>query len=152
MIAIMKVVTITRPEPDHWAVILTILKTANFHAIGGAEMPEFPLSECFVALCESRLVGVAGYKILDEKTAKTTLLAVHPDYRRRGIGIQLAQARIECLRNLGIKQVFTNCDNREVISWNERHFGFRKTGKLIPKLEDFGRKDKDHWVNLVAEI
>ena len=148
----MEIATIIRPGPGHSEAILAVLETANFHAIGGAEMAEFPLSDCFVALCESRLAGVAGYKILDKITAKTTLLAVHPDYRRRGIGIQLAQARIECLRNLGIKQVFTNCDDPEVISWNERHFGFRKTGKLIPKLEDFGRKDKDHWVNLVAEI
>jgi len=152
MITIMEVVTIIRPDPGHWGAILAILKTANFHAIGGAEMPEFPLSDCFVARCESRLVGVAGYKILDEKTAKTTLLTVHPDYRRRGIGIQLAQARLEYLRNQGIKRLFTNCDDPEVISWNERHFGCCKTGKLIPKLEDYGRKDKDHWVNLVVKL
>jgi N-acetylglutamate synthase-like GNAT family acetyltransferase len=152
MIAIMELVAIIRPEPDRWDDILTILKTANFHAIGGAEMPEFPLSDCFVALCESQLAGVAGYKILDATTAKTTLLAVHPDYRRRGIGLQLAQARLEYLRSQGIKQVFTNCDDPEVISWNERHFGFHKTGKLIPKLEDYGCKDRDHWINLFVEI
>ena len=152
MIAPMDTVTIIRPDPGHREAILAILKTANFHAIGGAEMAEFPLPDCFVATCGTQLVGVAGYRVLDEETAKTTLLVVNPDSRRKGIGIQLQQARIEYLRSRGIKLLFTNCDNPEVISWNERHFGFRKTGKLIPKLEDFGLRDKDHWVNLVAEL
>lgn len=114
---------------------MAILRTANFHVIGGAEMAELPLPDCFVAICGARLVGVAGCKVLNDKTAKTTLLTVHPDYRCRGIGMQLQQARIEYLRNQGIKRLFSNCDDPKVISWNERHFGFRKTGKLIPKLE-----------------
>lgn len=69
----------------------------------------------------------------------------------RGADIQLHQARIEYLRKRGIKRLPTNCDAQNVICWNERHFGFCRTGKLIPKPEDYDPRDKDYWFNLFAE-
>ncbi len=152
MITVSKEITIMRPRSNDWEAILEILKTANFHQIGGAEMSEFPLCDCFIAVDNLTPVGVAGYKMLDPTTAKTTLLTVHPDYRGRKIGIRLQQSRFAFLRDKGIKTIYTNCDDPAVIRWNERHFGFRKTGQLIPKVHEFGRKDKDHWVNLVADL
>ena len=152
MITVIEKLTITRPDSNHWQAILQILETANFHHIGGAEMSEFPLCDCFIAIDNLTTVGVAGYKVLDPTTAKTTLLTVHPDYRGQRIGVCLQQARFDFLRNQGIKRIYTNCDDPAVIRWNEQRFGFRKTGKLIPKIHEFGRKDKDHWVNLVADL
>lgn len=126
---------------------------ANFDRIGGAEMPVFPLSDCFVARTQDgRIVGVAGYRILDQHTAKTTLLAVDPVCRRQGIGEALQRARMDFLRAQGIRRLYTNCDDEHVIRWYEAHFGYRRTGERIPKVEPFGRPDKSEWICLVVEL
>ncbi len=145
-------VQIRRPKEDEWDRILEILKTANFHRIGGCEMPEFPLSDCFVAVAGRRVIGVAGYKILDATTAKTTLLAVDPERRRDAVGIALHGARQDFLRGRGIKTLYTNADDERVINWYMRHFGYEPTGKRIPKVESFGREDRSEWVNLKVEL
>ena len=146
------VVEIRRPRDDEWDPILDVLKTANFHRIGGTEMPEFPLSDCFVALVDDRVVGVAGYRILDETTAKTTLLAVDPAFRSLCVGTDLHRTRIQFLHDRGITTLYTNTDDERVVNWYIRHFGYRKTGDLIPKTEPFGRPDKDHWINLQVDL
>ena len=143
---------IRRPREDEWERILEILETANFHHIGGQEMPEFPLSDCFVAVADGRVVGVAGYKILDATTAKTSLLAVDPEHRGAAVGIALQTARQDFLRARGIKELYTNSDDESVIEWYMRHFGYKPTGKRIPKLESFGRDDKTEWINMKVEL
>ncbi len=143
---------IRRPVPEEWPRILEILETANFHHIGGPEMPSFPLSECFVAAVDGTVFGVAGYRVLDETTAKTTLLAVDPEYRGRSAGAALHRARQEFLRTLGIKTLYTNSDDARVIAWYERVFGYKPTGKRIAKLAPFGRSDKHEWINLMVEL
>jgi GNAT superfamily N-acetyltransferase len=144
--------TIRRPVLADWPRVLEILETANFHRIGGLEMPAFPLSDCFVAVIDGTVVGVAGYRILDKVAAKTTLLTVDPLYRGNGIGSKLQQERMRFLREQGIKVLYTNCDDPDVIEWNIRHFGFRDTGERIPKVEPYGRDDKHEWVHLTAEL
>ncbi len=145
-------VQIRRPKEDEWDQILEILKTANFHRIGGREMPEFPLSDCFVAVAGESVIGVAGYRILDATTAKTTLLAVDPEHRRHAVGIALHGARQDFLRGRGIKTLYTNADDERVINWYMRHFGYEPTGARIPKVESFGREDKSEWINLKVEL
>jgi N-acetylglutamate synthase-like GNAT family acetyltransferase len=75
-------IEIRRPTEADWDGVLAVLSTANFHAIGSSEMPTFPLEDCFVATAEGKVIGVGGYRILDTETAKTTLLAVDPAWRR----------------------------------------------------------------------
>jgi N-acetylglutamate synthase-like GNAT family acetyltransferase len=145
-------VQIRRPREDEWDRILEILETANFHHIGGQEMPEFPLGDCFVAVADGRVIGVAGYKILDATTAKTSLLAVDPEHRGAAVGIVLQTARQDFLRAQGIKELYTNSDDERVIDWYMRHFGYKPTGKRIPKLESFGRDDKTEWINMKVEL
>lgn len=145
-------VQIRRPREDEWDRILEILETANFHHIGGLEMPEFPLNDCFVAVLDGRVIGVAGYKILDATTAKTSLLAVDPEHRGGAVGITLQTARQDFLRAQGIKELYTNSDDERVIDWYMRHFGYKPTGKRIPKLESFGRDDKTEWINMKVEL
>ncbi len=145
-------VQIRRPREDEWDRILEILETANFHHIGGQEMPEFPLGDCFVAVADGRVIGVAGYKILDATTAKTSLLAVDPEHRGAAVGIALQTARQDFLRAQGIKELYTNSDDERVIDWYMRHFGYKPTGKRIPKLESFGRDDKTEWINMKVEL
>jgi N-acetylglutamate synthase-like GNAT family acetyltransferase len=143
---------VRRPVDTDWPQILTILEQANLHKIGGLEMPEFPLSDCFVAESGDELLGVCGYKILDEETAKSTLTAVLQEHRGSGVATGLKRVCIEFLRRQGIKRMYSNCDDPRTISWNVRNFGFRPTGVTIAKVEPYGRPDVDHWVNLVADL
>ena len=131
--------------------VLAVLRTANFDDIGSPEMPEFPLSECFVAVADGNIVGVGGYHILDAENAKTTLLAVHPAWRGLGIGNMLQEVRLDIMKAAGVKRIYTNTDDDAVIAWLERHYSFRRSGKLVPKVYPFGRSDRDHWVNMVWE-
>jgi N-acetylglutamate synthase-like GNAT family acetyltransferase len=144
-------IEIRRPSESDREEILSVLRTANFDAIGSSEMPDFPLSDCFIAVSGEKIVGVGGYRILDADTAKTTLLAVDPAWRGRGIGTRLQTARLEVMKAAGVKRIYTNTDDEAVIAWLERRHGFRRSGELIAKLRPFGRADRDHWVNLVWE-
>ncbi len=139
---------IRRPSLNDWDQMLSILKKENFDNIGGEEMRDFPLKDCFIAASGEEVIGLAGYKILDSNTAKTSLLAVKKEYREMGIGVLLQNTRIQYLRNKNIKVLYTNCDNEKVVSWNIRHFGFKKTGETIAKTESFGLLDKNEWVSL----
>lgn len=143
---------IRRPCLNDWDQMLSILRKENFDNIGGEEMRDFPLKDCFIAVCGKEVIGLAGHKILDSNTAKNTLLAVKKEYRKMGVGTSLVKTRMQYLRNKGIKVLYTNCDNEKVISWNMRHFGFKKTGKKIPKTESYGLLDKDEWVNLKLNL
>lgn len=141
-----------RPFENEWSQVMSLLKIANFENIGGKEMKKFDPEDCFVAIYKNKVVGVAGHDILDNKTAKTTLLVIAPEMRGQGIGIKLVLKRLEYLRNQGIEHLYTNCDDPKVMSWNCRHFGFRPTGKILPKLEPYGRPDKDSWSNFRLEL
>jgi GNAT superfamily N-acetyltransferase len=128
--------------------MLEILAHANYDHIGGSEMEQFPLEDAFVAEWEGRIAGLCGYRILDAENAKTTLMVVDPAYRGKGLGIVLQRARMDHLRQRGLRYLYTNCDDESVIAWYERHFGYEKTGGTIPKTEDFGLAEKREWTTL----
>lgn len=131
--------------------VMAVLETANFHHIPSEEMPEFDLSQCFVAEIDGRIVGVAGYTRIDEGRGKTTLMAVHPSARGQGIGLLLQGKRMSELKSLGCKSVVTNADRPEVVSWYEKHFGYRKIGSL-QKQHEFGDPTIDHWTTMEADL
>lgn len=145
-------VVIRRPKAEEWPRILEVLEAANFHHIGGPEMPEFPLSDCFVAALDGTVIGVAGYRVLDKTTAKTTLLAVDPEFRGHNAGVALHTARQDFLRRQGIQTLYTNSDDERVIAWYQRVFGYETTGKRTPKLAPFGRNDKHEWIGLMVRL
>lgn len=154
--------TIRRPTEADWPRVLEILESANFHRIGGPEMPSFPLADFFVAevahgpggapVVGGLVVGVGGYRRLDAVTAKTTLLAVDPAWRGSPIGAALQRRRQDYLRELGVKRLYTNVDDARAVTWYRRLFGYRPTGERIPKQEPFGRADKNEWINLMVEL
>lgn len=131
--------------------ILELMKTANMHYIPSPEMPDLDWRCFFVAKVDGRIVGAAGYKILSPTEAKTTLMAVHPDYRRYGIGRALQERRMFALRQKGIKRLITNADIPETISWYKKHFGYKEIGRL-KKLHEFGRSDIDEWTTLETDL
>lgn len=131
--------------------ILGIMKTANMHIIPSPEMPELDWKCFFVAKSEGEIVGAAGYKILSPSEAKTTLMAVHPDYRRLGIGGKLQERRMLALSEQGIKVLITNADLPETIKWYEKYFGYKEIGKL-KKMHEFGQPEIDEWTTLQTNI
>ncbi len=131
--------------------ILAILETANMHYVPSPEMPDLDWRCFFVAKTEERIVGTAGYKILSATEAKTTLMVVHPNFRRFGIGKMLQERRMLAMRDYGIKTLTTNADIPETIAWYKRHFGYKEVGKL-KKLHEFGRTDIDEWTTLRTNL
>jgi ribosomal-protein-alanine N-acetyltransferase len=131
--------------------ILEIMKTVNMHKVPSPEMPELDSRCFFIAKVDGKIVGAAGYKILSASKAKTTLMAVHPDYRRFGIGRLLQEKRMLVLSDKGIKTLVTNADIPETISWYKKNFGYKEKGKL-KKLHDFGRSDINEWTTLETDL
>jgi N-acetylglutamate synthase-like GNAT family acetyltransferase len=131
--------------------ILKILETANMHNVPSPEMPELDWSCYFVARADGRIIGSAGYKILSPTSAKTTLMAVLPEYRRFGVGRALQERRMLALAERGIIELTTNADVPESIEWYKKHFGYREVGKL-KKLHEFGRPDIAEWTTLKTDL
>lgn len=134
--------------------MLSVLETANMHVIPSAEMHDFDVGTWHVAEHDGRLVGVAGFDIWrcdDRVVGKTTLLAVHPDARGKGIGMRLQALRMQLMREAGAERVVTNADRPETVAWYERHFGYRRVGE-VPKLQEFGASDVDRWTTLEARL
>jgi len=131
--------------------VLRVLASANFRPVPSPEAPEFDLDRFFVTELDGEIVGAAGYKVLPDGSGKTTLMAVDPRYRRRGIGHRLQAARMDTMHRLGCTRVVTNADRPETIEWYERKFGYRKIGTL-EKLHEFGDPDVSHWTTLEADL
>ena len=121
------------------------------HYIPSAEMPELDLQCCCVAEVKTRIVSMSGYKILTPDEAKTTLMAVLPEFRGWGIGLALQKWRMNELCKRGIKSLVTNADRPETIAWYKQHFGYQEIG-TIPKGHEFGHPDISHWTTLQVDL
>jgi ribosomal-protein-alanine N-acetyltransferase len=131
--------------------ILCIMKTVNMHNVPSPEMPELDWKCFFVAKVDGEIVGAAGYKILSQTEAKTTLMAVLPEHRRLGIGRLLQEKRMKTLCEKGIKTLTTNADIPETITWYKKYFGYKEVGK-VKKVHEFGRPDIVEWTTLKADL
>jgi ribosomal-protein-alanine N-acetyltransferase len=131
--------------------MIDVLRGVNMHRIPSPEMPELDWRHCCVALIEGRVVGLSGYRLLPDGTAKTTLMAVLSEYRGLHLGHALQTWRMRLLRELGIRTLVTNADRPETIEWYKRHFGYRAVGH-VPKEHEFGRSDIDSWTTLQVDL
>lgn len=70
-------------------------------------------------------------------------IAVHPSYRRKGIGSALLLRTIENLKKMGVKMVYLECrvSNRAAIKFYEKH-GFR----IIKRVPSYYRDGEDAYV------
>ena len=143
--------TIVSAEEKDINYILQIMKYANMHNVPSPEMPELDWKCFVVAKMDGRIVGAAGYKITSRTEAKTTLMSVHPDFRKYGIGRALQARRMRALCEQGIKTLITNADIPETIEWYKKHFGYKEIGKL-KKIHEFGRPDIDEWITLQTDL
>jgi len=134
--------------------MLRVLETVNMHRIPSPEMHDFDLGRWYVAEDDGELIGVSGFRLLrkpEGTIGKTTLLAVHPDHREKGVGRALQELRLELMRDEGALRVVTNADRPETIEWYQRNFGYMAVGRT-PKLHEFGLVDVDHWTTLEAPL
>lgn len=132
--------------------IYDIMKQWNMHHIPSPEMEKIDISCFFIAkLKTGEIVGAAGYKIIDEERAKTTLLGVKPEYLGFGIGKALQIKRMEAVYfDEGRSFLTTNADRAEVIVWYKKHFGYKEIGKLSKKCA-FGLVS-EKWTTLQTNL
>ena len=131
--------------------IIEVLKPWNMHHIPSAEMEMIDFNTFFIAKMNNKIVGVSGYKILSKDKAKTTLLAVYPEFQGSGIGKALQDIRLETMYKAGIKKVITNADRPDIILWYKKHYGYREIGKL-KKVASFGLDESEHWTTLEMDL
>jgi ribosomal-protein-alanine N-acetyltransferase len=140
--------------PSDREAMLDVLRTVNMHCVPSPEMHDFDVGRWYVAESEGGVIGVAGFRLVgpdDAPLGKTTLLAVAPDHRERGVGRALQELRMRRMRDAGARRVVTNADRPSTIAWYERHFGYRRVGE-VPKLHEFGLPDVDRWTTLEASL
>lgn len=136
---------------DELEAILAVMEPANMHDRESPEMPALDLDRFFVAELEGEIVGAAGWELIDDELAKTTLLAVLPQARGRRIGEALQRARMEAMARAGARRVRTNADRPPTIAWYKREFGYEEVGRL-EKVASFGDPEVDAWTTLEAPL
>ena len=105
----------------------------------------------FVAEAGGRIVGTCSYIVHSADLAETASLAVDPSFKGGGVGFLLQQARLEEMRQRGIKTVRTETDRPDTIRWYVERFGYRIVG-TNPKKHAFSLTDVDHWSVLELEL
>lgn len=137
-------------ESDRQA-ILDVMRPWNMHHIPSPEMEEMDISSYFVARMDGKVDGAAGYKVISQTLAKTTLLGVLPEQMKLGIGKALQNKRLQHLYRIGVKTIITNSDRPETIEWLKKSYGFREIGTL-KKISSFGDPSIDHWTTLEMDL
>lgn len=105
----------------------------------------------FVAEAEGRIVGTCSYIVHSADLAETASLAVDPACKGGGVGHLLQQARLDEMRERGIKTVRTETDRPETIRWYVERFGYRVVG-TNPKKHAFSLTDIDYWTVLELDL
>ncbi len=142
---------VERAGPGDREAILKVMETWNMHHVPSPEMPELDLSCFFVARDGGAIVGAAGYRIVGPARGETTLHAVLPEHKGRGIGRALQDARLEAMRRAGVETVVTNADRPESIDWYRTRYGYRVVG-TVEKLCPFGDPTVPRWTTLELDL
>lgn len=90
---------------------------------------------CFdVAIVAGQTAGFQySVRGIEDKSVHLVRITVHPDMQRRGVGLSLMTAALECYKRLGINQITLNTqlDNLDSHRLYER-LGFIRTGDRVP--------------------
>jgi ribosomal protein S18 acetylase RimI-like enzyme len=144
--------------------VIKVLRPFNFHVIepvDGApldgdwgesfpirnEMTVLDMRQGFVAEHDGDVVGFCHYKHQDEKTVKTTLLSVPPEFRRHGYGRALQEARMKEAFEAGYRRMVTYTENPDAQRWYRKHFGYREAGgePVHHRIYFFAFGDREVW-------
>ncbi|MCP4597009.1 GNAT family N-acetyltransferase [Neptuniibacter sp.] len=143
--------TIEKAGQNALNAILKVMEPFNMHHVPSVEMGPLDLNCFFIAKIDGTIVGAAGYRILSNTQAKTTLLGVLPECSGMGIGKALQQARMREVYQAGAKKLTTNADRIDTILWYKKHFGYQQVGQL-EKLCSFGLEEVNHWTTLETDL
>lgn len=93
------------------------------------ELTDNPVSRCWVAEVDGRIVGMlVAWLIADE--AHIATLATHPDYRRQGIARKLLSHALEHLRREGARSSFLEVrESNFAAQQMYRKFGYEVSGR-----------------------
>lgn len=105
----------------------------------------------FVAEVEGRIVGTCSYIIHSPELAETASLAVDPSFKGGGVGYLLQKARLDEMRDRGIRKVRTETDRPETIRWYVEKFGYSIVG-TNPKKHAFSLPSVDCWTVLELNL
>lgn len=119
--------TIENASPDDLNEIIKILTPWNMQQ--RILSPKIDFSCFFVAKVEKNIVGVAGYRLLDDNAGRTRTLAIYPEFQGTGIGKALQDRRLQAMYNAGVKKVYTHTDRAETVVWYKKHYRYIETGK-----------------------
>lgn len=150
-------VTVRKMRPDDLPGAVRIL--ALWNMVPRAPSPEVPdpertsieIGNAFVAEAGGRIVGTCSYYLLGDGWAETASLAVDPEPRFAGVGVLLQQARLDEMRERGVRRVRTETDRPATVRWYVRRFGYRIVGRN-PKKHAFSLPDVDHWTVLELDL
>ena len=131
--------------------VMAVLKSANMHQWPSPEMPSVDWDRFWMVKLDGTVVGAAGYRLLENGDAKTTLMAVLPECKGKGIGLALQAHRMRMAMTEGSKIMHTSSDIPRTIEWYKRHFGYEMTGS-VQKLHEFGRPDIDTWTSMKTDL
>ncbi len=105
----------------------------------------------FVAEAEGGIVGTCSYIVHTPELAETASLAVDPACKGGGVGVLLQKARLDEMRQRGIKTVRTETDRPDTIRWYVEKFGYRVVG-TNPKKHSFSLADVPFWTVLELDL
>jgi len=131
--------------------IADVLKEWNMHHALFQESEAIDLSLFFVAKVGNKIVGVAGYTVIEDYKARTRLLAVYPEFQGSGIGKALQDQRLEAMYNDNIKMVQTRTDRSDTVLWYIKHYDYRKVG-ILKKEFSHGLLDKQYSTVLELDL
>lgn len=150
-------ILLRKMTPDDLPDVIELLSKWNMAPIEPSPVNPDPerdsinIENSFVAVDESRIIGVSSYFLLSEDTAETASLAVDPEYKGKGIGYKLQKARIKEMKERGIKKVRTETDRPETIDWYIRKFGYKIIGKNKKK-HHFSLENVEYWTVMELDI
>nr|WP_321268705.1 GNAT family N-acetyltransferase [uncultured Sulfurimonas sp.] len=142
---------IQKALPKNRSEMIEVLRPWNLHKIPSPEASEFDFDFFFVAKMKSKIIGIAGYKLLSSDIAETRSLAVFPEFQGSGVGKELQNARLEAMYKAGIKRVITYTDRQETIVWYKKHYGYIQTG-TTKKKSNHGLGDVNFWTRLELDL
>ena len=150
-------IRIRKMRDDDLPACMAILESWNMAPRPPAEGAPEPERSCievangFVAEADGRIVGTCGYIVHSQEFAETASLAVDSSYRGAHAGFLLQRARLDEMRQRGIRWVRTEADRPEIIRWYVELFGYRIVG-TNPKRHAFSLEEVDFWTVLELDL
>ncbi len=146
---------IYRPAEEKDRDAIQAILTLSFNLVYAkyAKMSFKSLEKTLVAVDETRLMGVINWRIFlarEEKIGYLFWLAIHPDFRRKGIGVTLVRKALEILGQQKVPVIYTSAEKENLPSrslFEQMGFTRIRKGEMRKRYGKDGPKlYRDMWV------